>query len=93
MRFFRHRLKKRLSSPDHIVEGGVDGFALLELECDAGIPGDLNGDGAVDTIDFLALLATWGPCPDPCPPNCTADLNEDCTVGPTDLIILLGNWG
>ncbi len=25
--------------------------------------GDLNGDGAVDVIDFLGLLNAWGVCP------------------------------
>ena len=26
-------------------------------------PGDLNGDGAVDVTDLLAVLAAWGSCP------------------------------
>jgi hypothetical protein len=26
-------------------------------------PADINGNGTVDVIDFLALLADWGPCP------------------------------
>ena len=29
-------------------------------ECEAS--GDLNGDGVVDVVDLLALLAAWGPC-------------------------------
>ncbi len=79
--------------PDHLVEAGVDGVALLELDCDAGIPGDLNGDGAVDTTDFLALLAAWGPCPAPCPPTCSGDIDENCAVDTIDLLALLANWG
>ena len=55
-------------------------------------PGDLDGDGVVGINDFLQLLAAWGPCPDPCPPSCTADLDGDCAVGINDLLILLGNW-
>lgn len=60
-------------------------------ECEA--LGDLNGDGVVGIVDFLMLLAAWGPCPDPCPPSCSADLDGDCGVGITDFLILLGNWG
>ena len=29
---------------------------------------DLTGDGVVDTVDLLALLAAWGPCA-----GCVAD--------------------
>ena len=55
--------------------------------------GDLDGDGIVGILDFLDLLAAWGPCPAPCPPSCHADLDNDCVVGITDFLILLGNWG
>jgi predicted outer membrane repeat protein len=54
---------------------------------------DLDGDGVVGITDFLALLAAWGACPDPCPPACTADFDGDCTVGVTDFLLLLGEWG
>ncbi len=55
--------------------------------------GDLNGDGVVGRTDFLALLAAWGPCPQPCPPSCEADFDSDCTVGITDFLTLFSNWG
>jgi len=55
--------------------------------------GDLDGDGVVGITDFLALLAAWGPCPQPCPPSCSADFDSDCTVGITDFLTLLSNWG
>ncbi len=55
-------------------------------------PGDLDGDGAVGVVDFLALLASWGPCAAPCPPSCIADLDGDCNVGVVDMLTLLGNW-
>jgi DNA-binding beta-propeller fold protein YncE len=61
-------------------------------EC-ATTPGDLNGDGVVSILDFLLMLGSWGPCPQPCPPSCTADLNGDCLVSVTDFLILLSNWG
>ena len=43
--------------------------------------------------DFLALLAAWGSCPDPCPPFCLGDIDGDCNVGINDFLTLLGNWG
>ncbi len=54
--------------------------------------GDLDGDGLVGITDFLALLAAWGPCPDPCPLTCPADLAGDCKVGSADFLLLLANW-
>jgi hypothetical protein len=57
-------------------------------EFQANIPGDVNGDGVVNTADLLALLAAWGPCP-----GCPEDINGDGTVNTTDLLILLANWG
>jgi hypothetical protein len=57
------------------------------------IPGDLNGDGGVGIADLLALLAAWGPCPDPPGDECPADLDGDGAVGIGDLLILLANWG
>ncbi|MHC4219334.1 MAG: hypothetical protein ACYSU7_12875 [Planctomycetota bacterium] len=54
-------------------------------------PADLDKDGTVGILDFLALLAAWGPCGD-CG-NCPADLDGDCQVGVNDFLILLANWG
>ena len=51
---------------------------------------DLNGDGVVGILDFLALLEAWGSCSD-CT-NCPADIDGDCIVGITDFLIVLGNW-
>ena len=65
---------------------------LPECQGGEGIPGDVDGDGTVGILDFLDLLAAWGPCPEPCPPSCSADFDNDCQVGITDLLILLANW-
>jgi hypothetical protein len=56
------------------------------------IPGDLDDDGIVNIVDFLALLTAWGACP-ASPDGCLADFDGDCAVGITDFLILLANWG
>lgn len=55
------------------------------------IPGDLDGDGTVNTTDLLILLGSWGLCDD-CN-DCPADLDGSCSVSTTDLLILFSNWG
>jgi parallel beta-helix repeat protein len=52
--------------------------------------GDIDGDGSAGVLDFLELLAAWGPCADTC---CPADLDEDGAVGVTDFLLLLAGWG
>ena len=48
--------------------------------------GDLDNDGSVGILDFLALLADWSAT------HSSADLDGDGTVGILDFLILLGNW-
>ncbi len=50
---------------------------------------DLDADRVVGIVDFLILLADWGPA-DMCLP---ADLDLDGEVGIIDFIRLPGNWG
>ena len=52
--------------------------------------GDIDGDGIVGIVDFLALLGDWGSCVEQC---CLADLDLDGVVGITDFLLLLGGWG
>jgi hypothetical protein len=52
--------------------------------------GDLDGNGTVGIVDFLAQLADWGSCVEQC---CLADLDIDGDVGITDLLLLLESWG
>jgi hypothetical protein len=66
--------------------------ALATVAGVVNIPGDVNGDGVVNTEDLLALLAAWGNCPDP-PEDCPADFNGDGVVNTEDLLTLLANWG
>jgi outer membrane protein assembly factor BamB len=56
------------------------------------LPGDVNGDGAVDVADLVELLVSWGPCPEP-PEPCPADIDGDGDVDVGDLVELFVNWG
>jgi endonuclease/exonuclease/phosphatase family metal-dependent hydrolase len=51
-------------------------------------PADLDGSGAVDVLDFLTLLAAWGPNP-----GHPADLDENGVVNVADFLLLLSEWG
>lgn len=59
-------------------------------------PGDLNGDGVINTLDLGILLSSWS-----IPPTapgcggaqpCVADINHDGFVNTLDLGILLSSW-
>ena len=52
---------------------------------------DLDGDGAVGIVDFLALLKAWGTCPG-APDPCVADVDRDGAVAVTDFLSLLQDW-
>ncbi len=56
-------------------------------------PGDVDADGKVGIVDFLLLIASWGPCAEcGAPRGCPADLDGDCAVGIADLLLLLEAW-
>jgi hypothetical protein len=79
-----------------VIERGPDGWPYL-LTARGKIyrlrlAVDLNADGTVGILDFLLMLAAWGPCADPCPPSCAGDLNGDCDVGVIDFLGLLARW-
>ena len=69
-----------------VVEAGVDNLRIFGLECDDSLPGDLNGDGAVNGADVGIFLALWGTS------DADADLNGDGTVNGADLGLLSANW-
>lgn len=75
-----------------VVEAALDAVALQTFGCPTGVFGDIDGDGSVGIGDLLALLAAWGPCPNP-PAECPSDLNGDGTTGISDLLAVLANWG
>lgn len=70
-------------------DGMLDSGAayVFDLDLPASIPGDLNGDGAVNGADITIVLGSWGPCA-----GCPADINGDGVVDGADIAILLGNW-
>src|SRR5690606_28225447 len=69
------------------------GVVLLDLGGGCAGPSDMNCDGSVDVQDLIILLGNFGPCPDPCTPDCAGDLNDDCSVDVQDILTLLSNFG
>jgi hypothetical protein len=55
--------------------------------CPVPCPPDVNGDGIVDVLDLLNVLAAWGAVGGP------EDINGDGIVDVLDLLELLGAWG
>jgi hypothetical protein len=52
------------------------------------LEGDLNGDGVINVLDILVVVADWGPCTG----TCESDLNDDGFVNVLDLLIVIANW-
>ena len=61
-------------------------FVALTLQS-ANVPGDLNGDGAVDLTDLAILLSDFD-----CAGSCVGDVDYDGDTDLTDLAILLANF-
>jgi hypothetical protein len=55
------------------------------------VPGDVNGDGAVNVADLTAVILVRGDCPDGGEP-CPADLDGDGAVSVADLVIVITSW-
>ena len=73
----------------HVRSGGSNRPCADHLvpHVEATVPADVNGDGAVDVIDLLAVLAAWGACA-----GCAEDVNADGVVDVLDLLEVLGAW-
>ena len=71
------------------LEPGAGAAYVFELDPTVACRADLDGSGAVDFGDVLAVLATWGPCP----PSCPEDLDGDGAVTFADLLVVLASWG
>ncbi len=83
----RVRFVARDLATGSLVEAGVDDFKVINVDCVASIPGDLNGDGVVGADDLAQLLGAWGAT------SGAADINGSGLVDATDLAILVSNWG
>ncbi len=59
----------------------------LLTPADTHIPEDVNGDGLVDVLDLLAVIAAWGSCD-----GCPEDINGDAWVNVTDLLAVIAAW-
>lgn len=53
--------------------------------------GDVDGDGLVGISDILAVVSSFGTCPDKDP--CDADIDGNGEVGVPDLLAVLMNFG
>jgi hypothetical protein len=73
---------------DSLTEAGIDDFRVTVLCPAADCPADLDGNGVVETPDFLTLLAAWGPNP-----GHPADLDGNGIVETPDFLALLAAWG
>ncbi len=58
--------------------------------CEAGCPGDLNGDDRVDSADLGLLIAAWNTDGSIV---AGSDINEDGIVNAADLGMQIGSWG
>jgi predicted outer membrane repeat protein len=80
------RFVDRWQTPDTGVPDGVNplvdmGAHEFQPTCST----DLNGDGQVDVVDFLGLLAGWD--------GIGGDVNIDGTTTVVDFLELIGTWG
>jgi hypothetical protein len=73
------------------VAGGPAG-GVLTIACDGPCPtpcaADVDGDNTVGILDFLGLLAAWGPNR-----GHAADFDGDGFVGVVDFLFVLAQWG
>jgi len=88
-----------VSRPCHGLTVTPDGLASLSTAASSGLsavvlngmtgsnaPGDLDGDGFVNSADIALLLLDYGPCPGQ---SCAADLDANGVIDNADLAFLL----
>ncbi|MEZ6068995.1 MAG: PEP-CTERM sorting domain-containing protein [Pirellulales bacterium] len=60
---------------------------------DALLPGDANGDGWVDGLDYLVWAGNFGSQPGPDGDVSDGDFNDDGTIDGLDYLLWAGNFG
>ncbi len=65
---------------------------LYRITYDGPGPADVDGDGAVDVDDLIAVILAWGDCWGG-PPVCPADIDGSGRVDVDDLVAVILNWG
>ncbi len=76
------------NTPDQVFGNWHD---LGDNYIDANCPDcfeDIDGNGAVDVLDLLAVISQWGSCP-----GCPEDFDGNGVVDIMDLLAVLDNWG
>jgi len=87
-------VRVRVVAIDHRFQNSSATSGAFEiLPGDAGIPGDLDGDGDVDLQDLATLLAAFGTCDGDAGYNAAADLDGSGCIELADLATLLANYG
>ena len=67
-------------------DAGADTGSAYAFDLACACPPDLNGDGEVNTLDFLAFLNAWT-AGEP-----IADWNDDGTINTIDFLAYLNAW-
>ena len=61
---------------------------LIHVPAPLPCPADSGGDGEVNILDLLGVIAVWGPCV-----GCPEDSNGDGVVDILDLLAVIAAWG
>ena len=76
------------TATDCVAAGGAyggDNVACADANCATTTPGDVDGDGDVDTSDLDELRGSLG--------LCTSDTDMDGDTDIEDLLNVIGSWG
>lgn len=83
---------KKFGSKDNFLETDRP-MLMIDYTPPSPCPADINGTGAVNVDDLLAVINAWGPCP---PGSCPADIapsGGNGVVNVDDLLAVINGWG
>ncbi|MHC5005161.1 MAG: EF-hand domain-containing protein, partial [Planctomycetota bacterium] len=66
-------------------------MVTVPLETEPPCPADVDGTGAVDVDDLVAVILAWGPCG--VPEGCAADVDGSGFIDVDDLVAVILAWG